>query len=57
VERSTFRGADRDGSATRRLLMSTGLTFGAISALFGLTNHIIAQRSSRRDHRAGRRDG
>jgi len=25
-------------------LMSTGLTFGTISALFGLTNHIIDQR-------------
>jgi hypothetical protein len=24
--------------------MSTGLTFGSISALFGLTNHIIDQR-------------
>jgi hypothetical protein len=23
------------------LMMSTGLTFGSISALFGLTNHII----------------
>jgi len=26
------------------LLMSTGLTFGSISALYGLTNHIIDQR-------------
>ena len=26
------------------LLISTGLTFGSISALFGLTNHIIDQR-------------
>jgi len=25
-------------------LMSTGLTFGSISALFGLTNHIIDER-------------
>jgi len=25
------------------LMMSTGLTFGSISALFGLTNHIIDQ--------------
>ena len=25
------------------LLMSTGLTFGSISALYGLTNHIIDQ--------------
>jgi hypothetical protein len=25
------------------LMMSTGLTFGSISALFGLTNHIINQ--------------
>jgi hypothetical protein len=24
--------------------MSTGLTFGSISALFGLTNHIVDQR-------------
>ncbi len=29
------------------LLMSTGLTFGSISALFGLTNHIIDQRNTR----------
>ena len=26
------------------LLMSTGLTFGSISALFGLSHHIIDQR-------------
>jgi hypothetical protein len=26
------------------LMMSTGLTFGSISALFGLTNHIIDER-------------
>jgi Kef-type K+ transport system membrane component KefB len=32
----------RDGVYTT-LLMSTGLTFGTISALFGLTNHIISQ--------------
>jgi Kef-type K+ transport system membrane component KefB len=32
----------RDGMYTT-LLMSTGLTFGSISALFGLTNHIIDQ--------------
>jgi hypothetical protein len=25
------------------IMMSTGLTFGSISALFGLTNHIIDQ--------------
>ena len=25
-------------------MMSTGLTFGSISALFGLTNHIIDER-------------
>jgi Kef-type K+ transport system membrane component KefB len=33
----------RDGIYTT-LLMSTGLTFGSISALYGLTNHIIDQR-------------
>lgn len=33
----------REGMYTT-LLMSTGLTFGTISALFGLTNHIIDQR-------------
>jgi Kef-type K+ transport system membrane component KefB len=33
----------REGVYTT-LLMSTGLTFGTISALFGLTNHIIDQR-------------
>jgi Kef-type K+ transport system membrane component KefB len=32
----------REGMYTT-LLMSTGLTFGSISALFGLTNHIINQ--------------
>jgi Kef-type K+ transport system membrane component KefB len=32
----------RDGAYTT-LLMATGLTFGTISALFGLTNHIITQ--------------
>lgn len=32
----------RDGRYTT-LLMSTGLTFGTISALFGLSNHIISQ--------------
>jgi Kef-type K+ transport system membrane component KefB len=32
----------RDGVYTT-LLMSTGLTFGTISALFGLTNHVISQ--------------
>lgn len=35
-----FRFERRDGMYTT-LLMSTGLTFGSISALFGLTNHII----------------
>jgi Kef-type K+ transport system membrane component KefB len=34
---------DRKGGAFTTLLMSTGLTFGTISALFGLTNHIITQ--------------
>jgi Kef-type K+ transport system membrane component KefB len=33
----------RDGIYTT-LLMSTGLTFGSISALYGFTNHIIDQR-------------
>jgi Kef-type K+ transport system membrane component KefB len=37
-----FRLAPREGMYTT-LLMSTGLTFGTISALFGLTNHIIDQ--------------
>ena len=37
-----FKFAPRDGIYTT-LLMSTGLTFGSISALFGLTNHIIDQ--------------
>jgi Kef-type K+ transport system membrane component KefB len=38
-----FRFIPREGMYTT-LLMSTGLTFGSISALFGLTNHIIDQR-------------
>jgi len=37
-----FRFDRREGLFTT-LLMSTGLTFGTISALFGLTNHIISQ--------------
>jgi Kef-type K+ transport system membrane component KefB len=37
-----FRFDRREGMYTT-LLMSTGLTFGSISALFGLTNHIIDQ--------------
>lgn len=37
-----FRFKPRDGMYTT-LLMSTGLTFGGISALFGLTNKIIDQ--------------
>jgi len=37
-----FAFDSRDGAYTT-LLMSTGLTFGTISALFGLTNHIISQ--------------
>lgn len=37
-----FRFARREGMYTT-LLMATGLTFGTISALFGLTNHIISQ--------------
>jgi Kef-type K+ transport system membrane component KefB len=38
-----FRFEAKAGMYTT-LLMSTGLTFGTISALFGLTNHIIDQR-------------
>jgi Kef-type K+ transport system membrane component KefB len=38
-----FRFVPREGMYTT-LMMSTGLTFGSISALFGLTNHIIDQR-------------
>lgn len=34
---------DRKEGMYTTLLMSTGLTFGTISALFGLTNHIIDQ--------------
>jgi Kef-type K+ transport system membrane component KefB len=37
-----FKFHPREGMYTT-LLMSTGLTFGTISALFGLTNHIIDQ--------------
>lgn len=37
-----FRFKPRDGMYTT-LLMSTGLTFGSISALYGLTNNIIDQ--------------
>jgi Kef-type K+ transport system membrane component KefB len=37
-----FNFIPREGMYTT-LLMSTGLTFGSISALFGLTNHIISQ--------------
>ena len=37
-----FNFAPREGAYTT-LLMSTGLTFGTISALFGLTNRIISQ--------------
>jgi Kef-type K+ transport system membrane component KefB len=37
-----FRFAPREGMYTT-LLMSTGLTFGSISALYGLTNNIISQ--------------
>ncbi|MFN2637207.1 MAG: cation:proton antiporter [Gemmatimonadaceae bacterium] len=38
-----FRFENREGAYTT-LLMSTGLTFGTISALYGLTNKIIDQR-------------
>jgi len=37
-----FEFGKREGMYTT-LMMSTGLTFGSISALFGLTNHIIDQ--------------
>jgi Kef-type K+ transport system membrane component KefB len=37
-----YRFDNREGMYTT-LLMSTGLTFGSISALYGLTNHIIDQ--------------
>ncbi len=37
-----FQFNNREGMYTT-LMMSTGLTFGSISALFGLTNHIIDQ--------------
>lgn len=37
-----FSFGRREGAYTT-LLMSTGLTFGTISALFGLTNHVITQ--------------
>jgi Kef-type K+ transport system membrane component KefB len=37
-----FKFKRREGMYTT-LMMSTGLTFGSISALFGLTNHIIDQ--------------
>jgi glutathione-regulated potassium-efflux system ancillary protein KefC len=38
-----FKSPPREAMYTT-LLMSTGLTFGSISALFGLTHHIITQR-------------
>lgn len=38
-----FRFDAKEGMYTT-LLMSTGLTFGSIAALFGLTNHIIDER-------------
>ena len=38
-----FFNFDRREGMYTTLLMSTGLTFGTISALFGLTNHIIDQ--------------
>jgi Kef-type K+ transport system membrane component KefB len=42
LSRLFFMGKREAGYTT--LLMSTGLTFGTISALFGLQNHIIDQR-------------
>ena len=41
-----FRFETREGMYTT-LMMSTGLTFGTISALFGLTNHIMDRRNTR----------
>jgi len=38
-----FRFEPKEGMYTT-LMMSTGLTFGSISALYGLTNHIIDER-------------
>ena len=38
-----YHAFDRREGMYTTLLMSTGLTFGTISALFGLTNHIINQ--------------
>jgi Kef-type K+ transport system membrane component KefB len=38
-----FRFEPKEGMYTT-LMISTGLTFGSISALFGLTNHIIDER-------------
>lgn len=40
-----FRFSTHD-SAYTTLLMATGLTFGTISALFGLTNHISTNRAT-----------
>jgi Kef-type K+ transport system membrane component KefB len=39
-----FRFERKEGGNFTTLMMSTGLTFGSISALFGLTNHIIDER-------------
>jgi Kef-type K+ transport system membrane component KefB len=38
-----YHAFDRREGMYTTLLMSTGLTFGSISALFGFTNHIIDQ--------------
>jgi Kef-type K+ transport system membrane component KefB len=43
---TAFRFPAREGMYTT-LLMSTGLTFGTISALFGLTHGVIARDSTR----------
>ena len=43
LTQATISSKDREGMYTT-LLMSTGLTFGSISALYGLTNNIIDQR-------------
>jgi Kef-type K+ transport system membrane component KefB len=42
LARGAFHLPARESTYTT-LLMSTGLTFGTISALFGLTNHLITQ--------------
>jgi glutathione-regulated potassium-efflux system ancillary protein KefC len=40
---ATLCGLPRRERTYTTLLMATGLTFGSIAALFGLTNHLITQ--------------